>query len=154
MTLKNPFPCIAAVTSHAYLELGSTALSLLSPPRLSPECQGQPHWHSQSRCEDLRVIPSDCKDSVGWCSGGMGMAHWWLRGWLSCWGQCVGVGQKSSRLGSTSLSLQSQLRCFPCCMLLSSQHVIWTKILKDQEITSESPEKMFPEDFIQMAAEM
>lgn len=51
-----------------------------------------PRYHSQSHCEALRVIPGDCQDSFRWRSGDVGIAHWWLRVWLSCWGWFVGVG--------------------------------------------------------------
>lgn len=109
-SLKVPSP--ALLSSEPCPELSSTALTLLSPPWLCPSCQRQPHWHSPSHCEDLRVIPGDGEDSVGWCSGDMGIAHWWLRAWLSWWGQLVGVGQKASSLGFT-LSPFNQFHCYP-----------------------------------------
>lgn len=136
MILKSPFPCIAVITSLSWTELNSPDFALSSLP-MSFMSETASLTFSQS----LRGSQSH----TWWWWGLSGMMLW---GHGDCslvtqrltqlLGAACGGGTEGQQAGLHPLSLQPQFRCYPCFMLLCSQHVIWTKILKDQEITSEA----------------
>lgn len=136
MILKSPFPCIAVITSLSWTELNSPDFAFSSlAVSFMPETASLPF--SQS----LRGSQSH----TWWWWGLSGMMLW---GHGDCslvtqrltqlLGAACGGGTEGQQAGLHPLSLQPQFCCYPCFMLLCSQYVIWTKILKDQEITSEA----------------
>lgn len=136
MILKSPFPRIAVITSLSWTEPNSHDFALSSLA-----VSFMPETASLTFSQSLQGSQSH----TWWWWGLSGMMLWG-HGYCSLvtqrltqlLGAACGGGTEGQQAGLHSLFLQPQFRCYPCFMLLCSQHVIWTKTLKDQEITSEA----------------